>query len=128
MEPVRLAAGSRSTVSSQSDVVATSVVAIDCPRVRFSALRAPGDRAPAGIFGQTGAIERIVMPDAGGTTMGLAFIEFASAEEAAKAIRLTDGYALDKSHVFKVAAYAEMKRLAELSETRAAASLSARVA
>merc|ERR1719399_831258 len=69
------------------------------------------------IFGQTGTIERIVMPDASGTTMGIAFIEFATAEEAAKAIRLTDGYALDKSHVFKVCAYAEMKRLADLSET-----------
>ncbi|KAH8048891.1 hypothetical protein JL720_15742 [Aureococcus anophagefferens] len=37
--------------------------------------------------------------------------EFASAEEAVKAIRLTDGYALDKSHVFKVNAYADLATL-----------------
>ena len=33
------APASQSTTGAQSDVVATSVVAIDCPRVRFSALR-----------------------------------------------------------------------------------------
>ena len=35
------APASQSTTGAQSDVVATSVVAIDCPRVRFSALRSP---------------------------------------------------------------------------------------
>ena len=56
-------------------------------------------------------LEQIHMPDAGGTTMGVAFVEFATAEEAAKAIRLTDGYALDKSHVFKVCPYDKLAKL-----------------
>ena len=57
------------------------------------------------IFAQTGTIERLVMPQENEKTLGVAFVEFATAEEAVKAIRLTDGYALDKSHVFKVNAY-----------------------
>ena len=46
----------------------------------------------------------------------MAFVEFETAEEAQKAIRLTDGYALDKSHVFKVNSFEEAKRLGSLQE------------
>ncbi|KAH8065378.1 hypothetical protein JL720_12794 [Aureococcus anophagefferens] len=63
------------------------------------------------IFAQTGTIARLVMPSENEKTLGVALVEFASAEEAVKAIRLTDGYALDKSHVFKVNAYADLATL-----------------
>ncbi len=63
------------------------------------------------IFAQTGTIERLVMPQENDKTLGVAFVEFATAEEAVKAIRLTDGYALDKSHVFKVNAYSDLIKL-----------------
>ena len=63
------------------------------------------------IFAQTGTIERLVMPQENDKTLGVAFVEFATAEEAVKAIRLTDGYALDKSHVFKVNAYGDLIKL-----------------
>ena len=50
------------------------------------------------IFGQMGAIVRAEMPfDAGEVSLGFAFIEFESGEQAAKAVQLTDGYALDLS-------------------------------
>jgi translation initiation factor 3 subunit B len=38
-------------------------------------------------------------------TKGYAFIEFASAAEAAAAQEQTDGYKLDKQHVFKARAW-----------------------
>ena len=68
------------------------------------------------IFAQTGTINTIEMPAENETTLGVAFVEFETAEEAQKAIRLTDGYALDKSHVFKVNSFDEAKRLGSLQE------------
>ena len=68
------------------------------------------------IFAQTGTINTIEMPAENETTLGVAFVEFETAEEAQKAIRLTDGYALDKSHVFKVNSFEEAKRLGSLQE------------
>lgn len=69
------------------------------------------------IFAQTGTIARLVMPSENEKTLGVALVEFATAEEAVKAIRLTDGYALDKSHVFKVNAYADLATLDGLAAT-----------
>ena len=68
------------------------------------------------IFAQTGTISNIEMPAENEVTLGVAFVEFETAEEAQKAIRLTDGYALDKSHVFKVNSFEEAKRLGSLQE------------
>ena len=45
-----------------------------------------------GIFAQTGTINTIEMPAENETTLGVAFVEFETSEEAQKAIRLTDGY------------------------------------
>ncbi|KAH8057926.1 hypothetical protein JL722_6468 [Aureococcus anophagefferens] len=75
------------------------------------------------IFAQTGTIARLVMPSENEKTLGVALVEFASAEEAVKAIRLTDGYALDKSHVFKVNAYADLATLDGLAAARASGAL-----
>ena len=61
------------------------------------------------IFAQTGAISNLEMPNENDMTLGLAFVEFESTEEAQKAIRLTDGYALDKAHVFKVNSFEEAR-------------------
>ena len=69
------------------------------------------------IFGQMGAIVRTEMPfDSADVSLGFAFIEFESGEQAAKAVQLTDGYALDKAHVFKVAHYQQVKRIADMPD------------
>lgn len=68
------------------------------------------------IFAQTGRIVRLEMPTEENQTLGFAFVEFEKAEEAAKAIRLTDGYVLDKSHVFKVTSYAALQALETLAD------------
>lgn len=71
------------------------------------------------IFGQTGRIVRLEMPTDGekeAKTIGVAFVEFEEAEEAARAMRLTDGYVLDKSHIFKVTPYPTFQKLSELPE------------
>ncbi|KAJ1452451.1 eukaryotic translation initiation factor eIF2A-domain-containing protein [Pelagophyceae sp. CCMP2097] len=67
------------------------------------------------IFQQTGTVVRLNMPQGEGKTLGFAFVEFATAEEATKTIRLIDGYALDKSHVFRVVAFSELERLQSLA-------------
>jgi len=72
------------------------------------------------VFEQTGRIVRLEMPSEDGKTLGVAFVELGSGEEAAKAIRLTDGYALDKAHAFKVNPYAHLRTLATLPEVWAA--------
>ena len=69
------------------------------------------------IFDQTGTITRMVMPSEADKTLGFAYVEFASAEEATKAIRLTDGYSLDKSHVFKVNPYTDLAKSPESPRT-----------
>jgi len=69
------------------------------------------------IFEQTGTITSLTMPAENEKTLGVAFVEFETNEEATKAIRLTDGYALDKSHVFKVNVYADLSALADLPAT-----------
>ena len=60
------------------------------------------------IFGQIGAIREggLLMPtEADGSTKGFAFIEFHGAAEAQAAREQTDGYKLDKAHVFKTSAF-----------------------
>ncbi|KAJ8610599.1 hypothetical protein CTAYLR_007168 [Chrysophaeum taylorii] len=69
------------------------------------------------IFVQTGNIVRLEMPSEEEKTLGIAFVEFSTVEEATKALRLTDGYTLDKSHAFKVNAYSILDMVSKLPET-----------
>ena len=60
------------------------------------------------IFGQIGVIREngLHMPlDSDGTTKGFAFVEYHGAAEAAAAREQTDGYKLDKAHVFKTSMF-----------------------
>ncbi|KAN0060482.1 Translation initiation factor 3 subunit b [Thecaphora frezii] len=52
-----------------------------------------------------------------GESKGYIFIEMASPEDAAQAIRLMDGYAFDKKHRFAVNRFTDIEKLANLSET-----------
>ncbi|PWN47621.1 translation initiation factor eIF-3b [Violaceomyces palustris] len=51
-----------------------------------------------------------------GESKGYIFIEMASPEDAALAIRLMDGYAFDKKHRFSVNRFTDVEKLANLSE------------
>ena len=60
------------------------------------------------IYGQIGVVRPngLVMPKSeDGVTKGFAFVEFHNAAEAAAAIEQTNGYKLDKAHVFKVSKF-----------------------
>jgi translation initiation factor 3 subunit B len=74
------------------------------------------------IFGQIGLIREngLVMPvDDTGSTKGFAFVEFHGAAEAAAAREQTDGYKLDKAHVFKTSSFddfAKFERVPDVYE------------
>ena len=69
------------------------------------------------VYSKTGTIQRLEMPQEDEKTLGLAFVEFESAEEAMKAVKLTDGYPLDKAHILKVNPYSMLQTVADLKET-----------
>ncbi len=66
--------------------------------------------------------------DASKLTKGYAFIEFASAAEAAAAQEQTDGYKLDKQHVFKARVLRHAQQHATHTPAAAAAAAALRVA
>lgn len=72
------------------------------------------------VYGQIAPIKEddIFMPfdEATGTTYGFCFIKFASAEDAEKAMKSTQGLALDKKHTFRVSSYNDLERYAKVSE------------
>ena len=72
------------------------------------------------IFGQIGVVREdgLVMPtDAQtGDTKGFAFVEFGNANEAAAAREQTDGYKLDKAHVFKVSKFDDFAKYAQVPD------------
>lgn len=54
--------------------------------------------------------------DGSNTTKGYAFIEFTTKQEAQAAVEQTNGYKLDKSHVFKVTLFSEFDRIMSTPE------------
>ena len=65
------------------------------------------------IYGQIGVVRPngLVMPKSeDGVTKGFAFVEFHNAAEAAAAIEQTNGYKLDKAHVFKVSKFDDLTK------------------
>lgn len=70
------------------------------------------------IFGQMGEVTLLKMPfSKEGSSLGFCFVEFRSPEMAAKAVKLTNGYALDKAHVFKVEPYSALVKIASMPDT-----------
>jgi translation initiation factor 3 subunit B len=72
------------------------------------------------IFGQIGVIHEngLHMPtDTDGSTKGFAFIEFGNAQEAAAAREQTDGYKLDKAHIFKVSRFDDFAKYEAVPDT-----------
>lgn len=73
------------------------------------------------IYGQIGTIREggLWMPvdQATKNTKGYAFVEFCSAQEADAAMAQTDGYKLDKSHVFKVNKFDEFDKFLKVPDT-----------
>ena len=51
-----------------------------------------------------------------GTTKGFAFVEFLSPQEAAAAREQTDGYKLDKAHIFKVSKFDDFAKYAAVPD------------
>eukprot|EP00164_Ancoracysta_twista_P002855 GFYU01003799.1.p1 GENE.GFYU01003799.1~~GFYU01003799.1.p1 ORF type:complete len:687 (-),score=239.15 GFYU01003799.1:170-2230(-) len=72
------------------------------------------------IYTQVGRIvqDGITMPmdDKKKLSKGFAFVEFNTAEEAEKAVMQTDGYKLDKSHVFKVLTFEAFEKFMEVPD------------
>lgn len=102
----------RLAVNDSFDAVITVCNLPVVPQAKFDKLRSVLQK----IFLQMGKIKRLEMPmdPDGSKTAGFAFIEFEKAEEARQAVELTNGYALDKSHVFKVQPYAHLLKLGAL--------------
>ena len=67
------------------------------------------------LFGRVGQLSEVgfFMPfdEETGSTLGFAFVEFATADDASKALTVFQGHRLDKSHVFDVIRYTEAKIL-----------------
>jgi len=65
------------------------------------------------LFSAIAKVKQLVIPqDSKKMTKGFAFIEFYSPEDAEIAIEKTDGYNLDKNHVFRVNAYDDFEKYA----------------
>jgi len=63
------------------------------------------------IFGTIGTIRELYMPlDDHNVTKGYAFVEFTTAEAAESAIAKTNGYKLDKAHIFRVNSYDDFQK------------------
>lgn len=64
-----------------------------------------------------GGIVQIDMPQEDGFTKGFAFIEFMTPFAAADAVKQTNGWKLDRSHIFKVNFYEDFILYDRVSET-----------
>ncbi len=64
-----------------------------------------------------GKVVQIYMPeDVKGATMGFAFIEFSTPEAAKNAVAQTNGYKLDRAHIFKVNMYDDFQIYEKVAE------------
>lgn len=75
------------------------------------------------IFSQIGEIREggLLMPqDESKTTLGYAFVEFANEQQAQSAVEQTDGYKLDKSHIFKVCKFDDFEKYTKVPDEYAA--------
>jgi translation initiation factor 3 subunit B len=71
------------------------------------------------IYSQIGELDPdygYTMPMAGGKTLGFAFLDFNTTEEAKKAVQNTNGWKLDKKHIFRVNLYDDLQKFEELPE------------
>jgi hypothetical protein len=70
------------------------------------------------IFGQIGTVREggLSMPVDKGMTKGFAFVEFHTPQEAAAAREQTDGYKLDKAHIFKVSKFDDFAKYDAVSD------------
>jgi translation initiation factor 3 subunit B len=72
------------------------------------------------IYTQVGSFDPetgLYMPVKDGSTCGYAIIDFSKPEEALKAVQNTNGWKLDKKHIFKVNLYDDFKKFNSLPET-----------
>jgi translation initiation factor 3 subunit B len=75
------------------------------------------------IFSQIGEIREggLLMPqDESKTTLGYAFVEFATEQQAQSAVEQTNGYKLDKSHIFKVCKFDDFEKYTKVPDEYAA--------
>ena len=75
------------------------------------------------IFSQIGEIREggMLLPqDESKTTLGFAFVEFATEQQAQSAVEQTDGYKLDKSHIFKVCKFDDFEKFSKVPDEYAA--------
>eukprot|EP00620_Florenciella_sp_RCC1587_P020538 CAMPEP_0182569664 /NCGR_PEP_ID=MMETSP1324-20130603/10225_1 /TAXON_ID=236786 /ORGANISM="Florenciella sp., Strain RCC1587" /LENGTH=688 /DNA_ID=CAMNT_0024783967 /DNA_START=44 /DNA_END=2110 /DNA_ORIENTATION=- len=68
------------------------------------------------IYSQVGEIKRIKMPMGEKVSLGFAFVEFGSQKMAEQAQKRTNGYKLDKTHIFDVVLYNELSRLLDVPD------------
>lgn len=67
-----------------------------------------GALSPVGVF--------MPFDEEAGSTIGVCFVEYESADDAKKAIEVTQGYQLDKNHKFSVVSYTEAMELEDVPD------------
>lgn len=92
----------------------TSIVVDNLPQVPQEKIEKLASVLLSKIYSQVETLSRdaLFMPfdDAAGTTYGFAFIKFSKKENAEKAVKLTQDFAMDKRHTFKVNLYSDLDK------------------
>ncbi|GFR78417.1 eukaryotic translation initiation factor 3 subunit B, partial [Elysia marginata] len=94
-----------------------SVIIVDCiPKVGKDRLEKLKNVIKK-LFSKFGTVVNTFYPvDEEGTTKGYMFLEFSSPQNAHEAVKMTHGYKLDKTHVFKVNHFSDFEKYVNIPE------------
>merc|ERR1719320_31057 len=94
-----------------------SVIIVDCiPKVGKDRLEKLKNVIKK-LFSKFGSVVETYYPvDDEGTTKGYMFLEFSSPQNAHEAVNMTNGYRLDKQHVFQVNHFSDFERFSDIPE------------
>ncbi|RUS90727.1 hypothetical protein EGW08_001531 [Elysia chlorotica] len=94
-----------------------SVIIVDCiPQVGKDRLEKLKNVIKK-LFSKFGSVVNTFYPvDEEGTTRGYMFLEFSSPQNAHEAVKMTNGYKLDKTHIFKVNHFSDFEKYVNIPE------------
>jgi len=94
-----------------------SVIIVDCiPKVGKDRLEKLKNVIKK-LFSKFGSVVETYYPvDDEGTTKGYMFLEFSSPQNAHEAVKMTNGYKLDKQHIFQVNHFSDFERFSDIPE------------